>query len=326
VVVSGTGQCGRSAASNTVRYSRFTFAARRAPSEARRTPSAVAPVLLVEGSDPASPSRNSSTRYGGTLRAMSRPPAQKLLEAAVNMFNKNPWTSRRLELVHRSPARMHRYDGLWTYHGHDFVDDRDFQRAYERGVQALGWDYGIPWRVHVLLWAAGHGMKLDGVFVECGTARGFQSSAICEYYDMSSRAFFLFDTFRKSLRAADLTGEAYDAAPATHRMYADSPEDVAANFAEWPTVQLVPGNIPDTLRTVQIDKVAFLAVDLNAPEPEEAAVRYFWPRLSVGAMLVLDDYAFAGFEASRASADRVARDLGFSILSLPTGQGLAIKQ
>lgn len=254
-----------------------------------------------------------------------RPLAHKLLEGAVTAFNKNPWTHQRLELISRSDARLHCHDGLWTYHNHDFVDDPDFQRAYKRGVQALGWDYGIPWRIHVLLWAAGNGLKLDGVFVECGTARGFQASTICEYYDISDRDFFLFDTFKKSLEAAELTGHDYQAAPEAHRMYANSPEEVAANFAEWPTVRLVAGRIPQTLNTVQIDKVALLAVDLNGPEAEEAAIRYFWRRLSVGGMLVLDDYSFPGFEESRASADRVAGDLGFSILSLPTGQGLAVK-
>jgi hypothetical protein len=244
----------------------------------------------------------------------------------VRGFNKNPWTNRRLEIVGRSDARMYRTDGLWTYHGHDFVDDPDFQRAYQRGVQAFGWDYGIPWRVHMLLWAAGHGMKLDGAFVECGTARGFQASAVCEYYELCDRKFFLFDTFRKSVEAVGLTGAEYHAAPAYHPMYANSTEEVAANFAEWPSVRLVPGLIPGTLDTVQIDEVALLSVDLNAPEPEEAAIRHFWPRMVPGAMLVLDDYGFPGFEPSRASADRVAADLGFSIASLPTGQGLAIKQ
>jgi hypothetical protein len=257
---------------------------------------------------------------------MPRPMLHRLLVSAVAAFNKNPWTHEQLELLTRSHAPVCRTDNLRTHNLHDFVEDPDFQRAYARGVKAFGWDYGIPWRIHVLLWASGHGLKLDGVFVECGTARGFQSSAICEYHDLGDRPFYLFDTFKKSIAAAGLTGEEYAAAAPAHRMYADSVEEVAANFAEWPNVRLVPGLIPDTLNDVTIDKVAFLAVDLNAPEPEEAAIRHFWPRLAVGGMLVLDDYSWAGFEASRASADRLGKELGFSILSLPTGQGLAVKQ
>jgi hypothetical protein len=64
---------------------------------------------------------------------------------------------------------------------------------------------------------------------------------------------------------------------------------------------------------------------LNAPGPEEAAIRHFWPRLERGGMMVLDDYAHVGFPDSHVSADRVAGELGFSILGLPTGQGLAVK-
>jgi hypothetical protein len=257
---------------------------------------------------------------------MLRQGGRRFLERAVAAFNRNPWTHRRLELMDRSHAPLYHEDGLWTHHRHDFVDDPDFRRAYARGIRALGWDYGIRWRMHVLLWAAGQGLKLEGAFVECGTARGFQASTICEYHDLSGRDVFLFDTFRKSVQAAELTGEAYEAAPEAHRMYAHSPEEVAANFAQWPNVRLVPGLIPQTLDTVSIDRVAFLAVDLNHPEPEAAAIRHFWPRMARGAMLVLDDYAFVGFEVQRLSADRVADDLGFSILSLPTGQGLAVKQ
>jgi predicted O-methyltransferase YrrM len=71
--------------------------------------------------------------------------------------------------------------------------------------------------------------------------------------------------------------------------------------------------------------VAFIHIDMNHPTPEEAAMRHFWPRLTPGGVMVLDDYAYVGFERSHQSADRVASELGFPILSLPTGQGLAIK-
>ncbi len=71
--------------------------------------------------------------------------------------------------------------------------------------------------------------------------------------------------------------------------------------------------------------MAFLHIDLNDPAPEAAALRHFWPLLAPGAVVILDDYAYQGFDASHRSADRVAFDLGVSILALPTGQGLTIK-
>jgi hypothetical protein len=100
---------------------------------------------------------------------------------------------------------------------------------------------------------------------------------------------------------------------------------VEANFAEWLRVRLVPGMVPDTLTTIDLERVAYLHVDMNHPAPETAAVRYLWPRLVPGGWLLLDDYAFYGFVEQKRAMDAVARDLGFAILSLPTGQGLAQK-
>lgn len=236
-------------------------------------------------------------------------------------FNRNPWTGQVLELVPRSAGSVYRHDGLRTAHNHTFIDRPDFQRAYRRAVQAAGWDYEIYWRVEVILWAAGTAQAIPGAFVECGTGRGFMASAICEHLRWDHRPFFLFDTFAPG-SVSPGTDERH-ATPSPY--YANGPHGVRENFQEWPGVQLVVGAIPDSLKRVDIGPVAFLHIDLNDPAPEAAALRHFWPALSPGAIIILDDYAYQGFEASHRSADRVAADLGLSILSLPTGQGLAIK-
>ena len=237
----------------------------------------------------------------------------------VRSFNRNPWTHERLHLIPRHLT--YEQDGLWTVHNRAFTDAAEFRRAYARAVRAGGWDYEIEWRIHVILWAALLAEPLDGAFVECGTGRGFMASAVCERLKWADRPFYLFDTFTPHLPTPDTAHGSTGLA----RVYADGPEPVKANFGEWAGVQLVVGRIPDSLLNAAIDQVAFLHIDLNHPAPEEAALRHFWPKLVPGGVIVFDDYAYAGYEASHASADRLASELGFSILSLPTGQGLAIK-
>jgi hypothetical protein len=87
-------------------------------------------------------------------------------------------------------------DGLRSIHNHDFMSDPAFVRAYQRGVQAAS-DYDWHWRVHVGLWAARLAARLPGDFVECGTNRGFLSSAIMTDldWDKTGRRFYLLDTF-----------------------------------------------------------------------------------------------------------------------------------
>ena len=73
-------------------------------------------------------------------------------------------------------------DGLSSQHNNDFMSDPAFIKAYNRGVQAVGFDYNWHWRVHIGLWAARTAVNLDGDFVECGVNAGFLSSSIM--YDL----------------------------------------------------------------------------------------------------------------------------------------------
>jgi hypothetical protein len=98
-------------------------------------------------------------------------------------------------------------------------------------------------------------------------------------------------------------------------------EGVADNFSQWPGVKLQVGRIPEVL--VDVGPVAFMHVDLNHAGAEEAAVRHFGPSLAPGGTILFDDYGFRGHEAQKHAADRLARELGLSILSLPTGQAVA---
>jgi hypothetical protein len=216
-------------------------------------------------------------------------------------------------------AASYNEDGLWTNRRHAFVDDDRFCRAYERAVRAARWDFGIRWRVHTILWAASTAASVDGAFVECGTGRGFMASAICEYLTWSNRPFYLYDTFEPT--SLDRTGARTDE---ISDYYATSLEEVRENFAQWPSVRLVVGELPRTL-TSDPDRVAFLHIDLNHALPEQAVVRHFWPKLTMGGVLVYDDYGFVEHEASRRAADELSEELGFSIFACPTGQGIVVK-
>ena len=88
---------------------------------------------------------------------------------------------------------------------------------------------------------------------------------------------------------------------------------------------VIQGVVPDILPDVPVDRVAFLHIDMNCAYPEKAALEFFWPRLSPGAIVLLDDYAYFGYELQAEAIDAAAVVLGVSVLSLPTGQGLIIK-
>jgi predicted O-methyltransferase YrrM len=100
---------------------------------------------------------------------------------------------------------------------------------------------------------------------------------------------------------------------------------IRTNFAEWRGVHVTPGRVPDVLPQIIAQQVAFLHIDMNSAAPERAALEYFWPKLAPGAIVLFDDYCHGGCELQTEALDAAARELGASILALPTGQGLIIR-
>jgi hypothetical protein len=223
-------------------------------------------------------------------------------------------------------------DGLRSVHDHSFMSDPSFRKAYNRGVQAAG-EYGWHWRVHIGLWAAKSASKLNGDFVECGVNRGFLASAIMEYinWDSLGKQFYLLDTFsgvdERYLSEEDLKSGVPD--KNRHNLqsgfYVQGVEAVRENFSQWKNVQIIQGAIPETLGNVTATEIAFLHLDMNCAFPEVAALECLWDRMARGALILLDDYAYAGYGVQKAAMDKVASAKGVTIASLPTGQGLLMK-
>lgn len=87
--------------------------------------------------------------------------------------------------------------------------------------------------------------QLEDDFVECGVGCGFVSSAILEYlpWDELGKHFYLFDTLTPHNPPTGWTLPSYARDFAT----------VEANLAVWLRVRLVPGMVPDTLTTVDVE-------------------------------------------------------------------------
>lgn len=223
------------------------------------------------------------------------------------------------------------YDGLrndpYIVHNHDFMRDPRFVAAYKRALQATIVDHHYYWRVHVALWCTSVALTLEGDFVECGVWKGLLSTAIASYFDWNKvgRKFYLFDTFR-GVDEKQLSEEEINNIPHFRIGYGEDIYDhVVKNFSEFKDVRVVRGSVPETLTTVNIDKVSYLSIDMNNAAPEIAAANYFWDKLSPGAPILLDDYGFVRYEAQKKAFDSFAAERGVQILALPTGQALMIK-
>ena len=223
----------------------------------------------------------------------------------------------------------HEFDGVGTIHDMHFLEEPHFKKCHQRAIQAAGYDYGIPLRLHQAMWCAdlAHQLPRDAIFVELGTGRGFVMTAICQSLADSSESFrtrkiYLFDTFNPyRLSEEGLPDESLGINP----HYAESFEKVSDNFLEWDNVEIVSGKLPATLESIKSKKIAFLHVDLNAPDVEIESIHHLWESLLPGAPILIDDFAYIGYRKTLEMFKIFARDHGFSILTSASGQGIGFK-
>lgn len=211
---------------------------------------------------------------------------------------------------------------MMTCHRAGFMDDDRFRKAFAVARARDGCDYA--WRAHVACWAARHAAQLEGDFVECGVNRAHLSAAIIDYLDfarLATKTFYLFDTFQGLVDSQ----VAPEDRGAYRHVYEECYDEVRAFFSSVPNVRLVRGEVPHSLTTVAIDNVAYLSIDMNCAAPERAALDHFWPKVVRGGVVLLDDYAWLGYENQKKAHDEFARRAGVEILCLPTGQGLITK-
>ncbi|WP_026621283.1 O-methyltransferase [Ensifer sp. WSM1721] len=186
----------------------------------------------------------------------------------------------------------------------------------------------VRWRAHTCCFAAARALKLEGDFVEFGVNAGLLSMTVCEYLNFGAldRKFWLFDTFRGIPEGEMTAKEAARAKQRNAGIYFDVYEIAKRNFSKFENAILVKGLLPDTLEGVPIEKIAYLSIDLNVARYEKECIDRVWDKIVPGAAIVLDDYAFIGCEEQNAMWNEFAAVHGQSILTLPTGQGLMIKQ
>ena len=220
-------------------------------------------------------------------------------------------------------------DLLYTYNNTDFLEDPLFQRAYAHvnrldvaGITGAG----IEWRIHVLCWAAYHASQLEGDFVDCGVNTGLFSRAVMEYVNFNrlNKTYYLLDTFTglDPKYSSDYEMGRHHQIGYSNKI--DLYEQAKQTFSGF-NAKIIKGAVPETLKQVKTDKIAYISIDMNCVIPEVAALEFFWDRLVSGGVIILDDYAYPGAEDQKRAHDQFAKSKNVQILTLPTCQGLIIK-
>lgn len=162
------------------------------------------------------------------------------------------------------------------------------------------------------LWTAVNSLVdsgIPGALVECGVWKGGSSMLIALALlerGAATRDLYLFDTFEGMTAPGeadvDLHGEHAAALMEGSRgpeiaelVKAAAPlEDVRDNIAstgyDMRLVRLIKGDVRDTLKRTQTFSIGLLRLDTDFYDSTLAELRYLYPRLTQGGILIIDDY------------------------------------
>lgn len=195
-----------------------------------------------------------------------------------------------------------------------FLEDERFASAWDRHAKAPH-ERGILWRTAVLVWAARQAMRREGGFVECGCYAGTSMRIVLDAVDLSGREVFLYDLFE------------HDTSMLHHSMPEHGPDlfdRVKQRFAAERNVHVIKGFVPDSFAQGVPEKVAFAHIDMNNAPAELAALEAITPRLTPGAVIVLDDFGQLPYSAQHIAEREWFSSRGIPVLEIPTGQGVVV--
>lgn len=159
--------------------------------------------------------------------------------------------------------------------------------------------------------------RLDGAMAEVGCYEGGSTRMICE--GKGDRALHVFDTF-------DGLPEPKGEEQTTHRrhQYRASLERVRDLLAPFPAVHLHKGLFPETTSPVEGLTFSFVHLDVDLYQPTLDSLRFFYPRMVPGGILLSHDYSvLAGV---RKAFDGFLVDKAEAVIELPTTQCMLIRR
>lgn len=224
-----------------------------------------------------------------------------------------------LQAIHQVTCGYFFADNLITYERNlTFLWDAAFEKAMaDNALDDV--DRSTVWRKAVHYWAAQHCSHLPGDFVECGVWRGSTVAILCQALNFGQidKTWWLYDIFdhkegdlHEKLKGMD--GKLYDY--------------VRDRLQKYPNVRLVKGYVPESFNQGLPERISLLYIDMNNAAAEMGALEAMWDRVVPGGIVLLDDYGWIAYSAQTMAEREFFAQRGYSVLELPTGQGLVLKR
>jgi O-methyltransferase len=202
------------------------------------------------------------------------------------------------QIIHANQGFFRRY-APW-------VTDEQFKFIYY-----LIKDYSLLdlYRLYDLYSLAKQSHKIDGCILEVGVANGGSGALLSFIAKEQNKTCYLADTWKGVVKVSDkdtsYSGGEFDYAETEIVNHLLSCLNTTAN------TQLLIGVFPDDTAEQIIDKVSFIHIDVDTYISCKDTVEWLIPKLSIGGIVVFDDYGFLGLEGVTRYVNEFSEDPRF---------------
>ena len=214
----------------------------------------------------------------------------------------------------------------WNWNSPIIVSQHNSDVIYHAGNKVLKSTFrGENWTSFERKWNLKELLKqtkgVVGDFAECGVFRGGSAYFMCLEAKTSGRHVHLFDSFE---------GLSEPQVEESHHWskgdLAISEQSLRENLAQFDNFSTYAGWIPERFDEVEDLQFSFVHIDVDLAQPTGDSIAFFFPRMSPGAIMLLDDHGSAMCPGARNAALTYFADRPEEVLDLATGQGLVIKK
>ena len=163
-----------------------------------------------------------------------------------------------------------------------------------------------------------HLADVPGDVAECGVYKGGSAYIIASVRD-SAKRLFLLDTFT-GLPPGDPNKDNRYVAGGEFSETSDL--EVARLMSEFGNVEIRKGLIPGTLEGMSGNVFSIVHIDLDIYSPILESLRFFYPKMSHGGVIVLDDYGSEECRGAYLAVEEFCGNLGRPPIVLSTGQAM----
>ena len=159
---------------------------------------------------------------------------------------------------------------------------------------------------------------IAGAFAEVGVYKG-ETAKMIHLMD-PTRKFYLFDTF-DGFAKKDLALENQEDENLKTIDFSDTTEAAVTGFIGGnENIKVIPGYFPETTAKIPEESFAFVHLDADLYQPTLTGLRYFYPKLAKGGVIIVHDYNH-NWEGVRKAVDEFRETIPERIVEVADWQG-----